>query len=65
MPARTLHSVRRCFTLASRCDVSGVGLHSGVTASVRLMPAAAADGIHFVRTDLPGRTDNQRQALHR
>ena len=44
---------RRTHTLASSADpVSGVGLHSGRAASVRLRPAAADEGVYFVRTDL-------------
>ncbi len=33
-------------------EVSGVGLHSGVQVSIRILPAAAGTGIVFVRTDL-------------
>jgi UDP-3-O-[3-hydroxymyristoyl] N-acetylglucosamine deacetylase len=32
--------------------VSGVGLHSGVAVKIRILPAPAATGIVFVRTDL-------------
>ena len=45
---------KRIHTLQSACEVEGVGLHSGVTARVRLSPALTAHGIQFVRTDLPG-----------
>lgn len=45
---------RRLYTLASlSSEVGGVGLHSGVASRVKLRPAAASEGIHFVRTDLP------------
>lgn len=35
-------------------EVVGVGLHSGLATTVRLKPAAAGQGLTFVRTDLPG-----------
>lgn len=38
-------------TLASEVSVSGVALHSGVVCNVRLKPAPANAGIHFVRID--------------
>jgi UDP-3-O-[3-hydroxymyristoyl] N-acetylglucosamine deacetylase len=34
--------------------VSGIGLHSGVEVSLRILPARAGQGITFVRTDLDG-----------
>ncbi len=40
-------------TLASSIQVSGIGLHSGATTNVRLMPATSSDGRYFVRVDLP------------
>jgi len=39
-------------TLRSPVEASGVGLHSGVPVSIRMLPAPAATGIVFVRTDL-------------
>jgi UDP-3-O-[3-hydroxymyristoyl] N-acetylglucosamine deacetylase len=33
-------------------EASGVGLHSGVPVSIRILPAPAATGIVFIRTDL-------------
>lgn len=39
-------------TLARPVSVSGVGLHSGVAVSIRILPAPAATGIVFERTDL-------------
>jgi UDP-3-O-[3-hydroxymyristoyl] N-acetylglucosamine deacetylase len=41
-------------TLASERTLSGVGLHSGETVHIRLVPAPAETGIVFVRTDLGG-----------
>ena len=43
-------------TLRKPAELSGVGLHSGQTVTVRILPAAAGDGITFVRTELPVRT---------
>ncbi len=40
-------------TLAEEISLSGVGLHSGVTNHVRVLPAAVEDGRYFVRVDLP------------
>ncbi|EDX73146.1 UDP-3-0-acyl N-acetylglucosamine deacetylase [Coleofasciculus chthonoplastes PCC 7420] len=34
---------------------SGIGLHSGITTTVRVLPAAAGMGRYFVRVDLPGK----------
>jgi UDP-3-O-[3-hydroxymyristoyl] N-acetylglucosamine deacetylase len=39
-------------TIARPVEISGVGLHSGVAVSLRVVPAPAATGIVFVRTDL-------------
>jgi UDP-3-O-[3-hydroxymyristoyl] N-acetylglucosamine deacetylase len=39
-------------TIQSEIGFSGVGLHSGATVSMRLVPAAAGSGIVFRRTDL-------------
>lgn len=41
-------------TLASVTRYSGIGLHSGRSASITLRPAPAGTGIVFARTDLPG-----------
>ncbi|NET34747.1 MAG: UDP-3-O-acyl-N-acetylglucosamine deacetylase [Cyanothece sp. SIO1E1] len=41
-------------TLTDGFERSGVGLHSGVMTQVRVLPAAAGTGRHFVRVDLPG-----------
>ena len=49
-------------TLKSLIGCAGVGLHSGRTVNVRLVPAAANQGISFYRTDLgiavPARFDS-------
>jgi UDP-3-O-[3-hydroxymyristoyl] N-acetylglucosamine deacetylase/3-hydroxyacyl-[acyl-carrier-protein] dehydratase len=42
-------------TIARPAEFSGVGLHTGETGHVMLRPAAPGTGVHFVRTDLPGR----------
>ncbi len=41
-------------TLASKIELSGVGLHSGEQTRVRVLPAAVGEGRYFVRTDLSG-----------
>lgn len=48
----TFSSEMQC-TLAGSIELSGVGLHSGEVTHVRIQPAAANTGRHFVRTDLP------------
>lgn len=40
-------------TLKTAFELSGVGLHSGVLTSVRVLPAQAFEGRYFVRVDLP------------
>jgi len=40
-------------TLAGEITQTGVGLHSGVSTNVRILPAQAASGRYFVRVDLP------------
>ncbi len=37
--------------------ISGVGLHSGIMATVRLVPSPLGRGRYFVRTDLPGQPE--------
>src|SRR5215831_8606065 len=39
-------------TVQRPVETSGVGLHSGVPVSIRILPAPASTGIIFVRTDL-------------
>jgi UDP-3-O-[3-hydroxymyristoyl] N-acetylglucosamine deacetylase len=41
-------------TIRSEIEFSGVGLHSGASVSMRLVPAPAGSGIVFRRTDLDG-----------
>jgi UDP-3-O-[3-hydroxymyristoyl] N-acetylglucosamine deacetylase len=40
-------------TLAAEITQTGVGLHSGVTTQVRILPAEADKGRYFVRVDFP------------
>jgi UDP-3-O-[3-hydroxymyristoyl] N-acetylglucosamine deacetylase len=40
-------------TLAQGFERSGVGLHSGATVRVQVLPATVGQGRYFVRTDLP------------
>jgi UDP-3-O-[3-hydroxymyristoyl] N-acetylglucosamine deacetylase len=42
-------------TLARPLSFTGIGLHRGQPVTVTLYPAAANQGLRFVRTDLPGR----------
>jgi UDP-3-O-[3-hydroxymyristoyl] N-acetylglucosamine deacetylase len=42
------------YTLGANFERSGIGLHSGITTTVRVLPAAAGAGRYFVRVDLPG-----------
>jgi UDP-3-O-[3-hydroxymyristoyl] N-acetylglucosamine deacetylase len=42
-------------TIARPMTVTGVGLHSGLAATVSVYPAAANQGLKFIRTDLPER----------
>ena len=39
-------------TIQRPVEASGVGLHSGVTVNIRILPAPVATGIVFLRTDL-------------
>ena len=41
-------------TIARPVSVSGVGLHSGVNVSLRMVPSLSGQGVVFVRTDLAG-----------
>lgn len=42
------------YTLAAEINQSGVGIHSGASTHIRLLPAAVGQGRYFVRVDLPG-----------
>ncbi len=42
-------------TLAKNVSVSGIGIHTGASVTVRILPAPAGAGVVFIRTDLPHR----------
>ena len=44
-------------TLKTAFEQSGVGLHSGLTTQVRVLPAPADKGRYFVRVDLPNQPE--------
>lgn len=46
-------NLRNQSTIASRLDISGMGVHSGEAVSITLHPSDANTGIVFSRTDLP------------
>ena len=39
-------------TVASSCEIKGIGVHSALEATLRIFPAKAGEGIIFIRTDL-------------
>ena len=39
-------------TVQRGAEASGIGLHSGVPVSIRILPAPVSTGIVFLRTDL-------------
>jgi UDP-3-O-[3-hydroxymyristoyl] N-acetylglucosamine deacetylase len=41
-------------TVASICEIQGIGLHSGLSTTVKIFPAEPGMGRYFVRVDLPG-----------
>lgn len=41
-------------TIKSSIELEGIGLHTGVKASIKLVPTEGNHGIKFKRTDLPG-----------
>jgi UDP-3-O-[3-hydroxymyristoyl] N-acetylglucosamine deacetylase len=41
-------------TVASICEIQGIGLHSGLNTTVKIFPAELGMGRYFVRVDLPG-----------
>ena len=59
--AAASHTAGLQHTLAAPIACSGIGLHSGCTVAVRLMPAPAGHGVAFRRTDraitIPARFD--------
>jgi UDP-3-O-[3-hydroxymyristoyl] N-acetylglucosamine deacetylase len=40
-------------TVSNICEVRGIGLHSGVTTTVKIVPTDPGTGRYFVRVDLP------------
>ena len=50
-------------TIRSRAEVKGIGLHTGKPATLTFCPAPPNTGVHFVRTDLPGRPSLRAHAL--
>lgn len=42
-------------TIRKRAIVNGIGVHSGEKCSLTFIPAPPNTGVHFVRSDLPGR----------
>jgi UDP-3-O-[3-hydroxymyristoyl] N-acetylglucosamine deacetylase len=40
-------------TVSNICEFQGIGLHSGVATTVRILPAEPGSGRYFVRVDLP------------
>ncbi|VXD13888.1 UDP-3-O-acyl-N-acetylglucosamine deacetylase [Planktothrix paucivesiculata] len=46
-------SIKSEYTLKKEFSCSGVGLHTGVNTTVRVLPANIGEGRYFVRVDLP------------
>lgn len=42
-------------TILKEISISGAGIHTGQSVTMHMKPASANSGIHFQRTDLPGR----------
>jgi UDP-3-O-[3-hydroxymyristoyl] N-acetylglucosamine deacetylase len=40
-------------TVSTTCEFQGIGLHSGITTTVKIVPADPGTGRYFVRVDLP------------
>jgi UDP-3-O-[3-hydroxymyristoyl] N-acetylglucosamine deacetylase len=40
-------------TVSNICEFQGVGLHSGIATTVRILPTEPGRGLYFVRVDLP------------
>ncbi len=51
-------------TIRKRAQVQGIGLHSGKPCTLTFVPAPAGAGVHFVRTDLPGRPSVRAHAFN-
>jgi UDP-3-O-[3-hydroxymyristoyl] N-acetylglucosamine deacetylase len=43
-------------TISNEVSIQGIGLHSGESVNLKLKPAKANDGIHFIRQDLKPKT---------
>lgn len=50
-------------TIRTRAEVEGIGLHTGKPAKLTFCPAPPNTGVHFVRSDLPGRPSLRAHAL--
>jgi len=46
---------RKQRTIRKEAELSGIGLHEGVEAVLRVRPAPAGSGVTFIRTDIPSR----------
>lgn len=53
VPAIEQRTEGQQYTLAGEISLVGVGLHTGLSTQVRVLPAAANQGRYFVRVDLP------------
>lgn len=49
-------------TLRNQAAVSGIGVHSGLPATLTLLPAEADTGLVFVRSGMPGQPDREIRA---
>jgi UDP-3-O-[3-hydroxymyristoyl] N-acetylglucosamine deacetylase/3-hydroxyacyl-[acyl-carrier-protein] dehydratase len=47
--------VRNRRTVSGTAEVRGVGLHTGASTVLRILPGRPGAGVHFVRVDLPGK----------
>lgn len=52
-PSDKYTGLNSSLTLAAGFELSGVGLHTGIFTTVRVLPASAELGRYFVRVDLP------------
>lgn len=51
-------------TIHNICEFQGIGLHSGVTTTVKILPTDPGLGRYFVRVDLPGSPQIPAQISH-
>ncbi len=63
--AASAPTTKRQRTVARPAELTGVGLHTGITTTVRVKPAEVNAGVTFVRTDLPGYVRIPATAKHR